>query len=174
MKRITTVVALVLSISFATLAFGAEGVKLATVDVNKVFFNSEAGKAVREQLAAKANKFDADKKAKEEELAKLKGELEKQTGGIFSDEAHKAKEQVFFQKKRELDRYLKAAEEEFEATKQELTGRSFEELVKLIQDYGKKNGYSIIFFRNDTMVYVDDKFDLTDEILKVYDNIKKK
>lgn len=173
MKRIFAAVALVLSIPLATVAFGADGVKIATVDIQKLLILSEGGKEVKEQLAAKANKYDAEKTSREEDLKKLKGELEKQSG-VLTDDARKAKEQLFFQKRKELDRSLKVAEEDFEAMKQELTSRLVEELVKIIQDYGKKNGYSVIFIRNDSMVYVDEKTDLTDEILKAYDSSRKK
>ena len=173
MKRIVTVIALALSMPLATAAFGAEGVKIATVDIQKLLVLSEAGKDVKEQLAAKANKYDADKNLREEELKKLKGDLERQTG-IMTDDARKAKEQLFFQKRKEMDRSLKVAEEDFEAMKQELTGRIIEEIVKVIQDYGKKNNYQMIFIRNDSMVFVDEKLDLTDEMLKVYDNSRKK
>lgn len=173
MKRIVTIVALMLSIPLATAAFGADGVKIATVDIQKLLVLSDAGKDVKEQLAAKANKYDADKNSREEDLKKLKGELEKQSG-ILTDDARKAKEQLFFQKRKEMDRSLKVAEEDFEAMKQELTGRIIEEVVKIIQDYGKKNGYLVIFIKNDSMVYVDEKTDLTDEILKVFNSSRKK
>lgn len=173
MKRIVTIVALMLSIPLATAAFGADGVKIAMVDIQKLLVLSDAGKDVKEQLAAKANKYDADKNSREEDLKKLKGELEKQSG-ILTDDARKAKEQLFFQKRKEMDRSLKVAEEDFEAMKQELTGRIIEEVVKIIQDYGKKNGYLVIFIKNDSMVYVDEKTDLTDEILKVFNSSRKK
>lgn len=173
MKRIVTIVALMLSIPLATAAFGADGVKIATVDIQKLLVLSDAGKDVKEQLAAKANKYDADKNSREEDLKKLKGELEKQSG-ILTDDARKAKEQLFFQKRKEMDRSLKVAEEDFEAMKQELTGRIIEEVVKIIQDYGKKNAYLVIFIKNDSMVYVDEKTDITDEILKVFNSSRKK
>ena len=173
MKRIVTVVALSLSIALTTAAFGADGVKIGSVDVQKVLILSDAGKEAKEQLAGKGNKYESEKNAREEELRKLKGDLEKQSV-ILADDARKGKEQLFMQKRKELDRFLKDAQEDLQAKNDELTSRLVEEIVKIIQDYGKRNGYSFIFIKNESMVFVDEKADLTDEILKAFNNSRKK
>ena len=77
MKRIITTVILALSLTIASAAFGADGVKLGSVDIQKVLLNSDSGKEAKEQLALKANKYEAEKNSREEELKKLKAELEK-------------------------------------------------------------------------------------------------
>jgi len=173
MKRIVTVIAFSLSIALATAAFGADGVKIGSVDVQKVLVLSDAGKEAKEQLAGKGNKYESEKNAREEELRKLKGDLEKQSV-ILADDARKGKEQLFMQKRKELDRFLKDAQEDLQAKNDELTGHLVEEIVKIIQDYGKKNGYSYIFVKNESMVFVDEKADLTDEILKAFNSSRKK
>ncbi len=173
MKRIITAVAFSLSLAFAAAAFGADGVKIGSVDIQKVLILSEAGKEAKEQLAGKGNKYETEKNSREEELRKLKGELEKQSV-VLADDARKAKEQIFMQKRKELDRFLKDAQEDLQAKNDELTNRLVEEIVKVIQDYGKKNSYSYIFVKNESMVFVDEKVDLTDEILKTFNSLKKK
>ena len=171
MKRI--VFAFSLSLALATAAFGADGVKIGSVDIQKVLVLSEAGKEAKEQLAGKGNKYEAEKNAREEELRKLKGELEKQSV-VLADDVRKAKEQLFMQKRKDLDRFLKDAQEDLQAKNDELTNRLVEEIVKLIQDYGKKNGYSVIFVKNESMVFVDENVDLTDGILKAFNSSRKK
>lgn len=173
MKRIVTIFALSLSVALATAAFGADGVKLGSVDVQKVLVLSDAGKEAKEQLAGKGNRYEAEKNTREEELKKLKGELEKQSV-VLAEDARKAKEQLFMQKRKELDRFLKDAQEDLQAKNDELTSRLVEEIVKLIQDYGKKNGYSLIFVKNESMVYVDENVDLTEGILKAFNSSRKK
>jgi len=173
MKRIVTIFACSLSLAFATAAFGADGVKIGSVDIQKVLILSEAGKEAKEQLAGKGNKYEAEKNTREEELRKLKGELEKQSV-VLADDARKAKEQLFMQKRKELDRFLKDAQEDLQAKNDELTNRLVEEIVKLIQDYGKKNGYSFIFVKNESMVFVDENVDLSEGILKEFNSSRKK
>jgi outer membrane protein len=173
MKRIVTMCAAVLTLALAPAAFGADGAKIGSVDIQKVLVLSDAGKEAKEQLAAKGNKYEAEKNTREGELRKLKGELEKQSV-VLSEDSRKAKEQLFMQKRKELDRFLKDAQEDLQAKNDELTGKLVEEIVKLIQDYGKKNGFTFILIKNESMVYIDQKVDLTEEILKEFNSAGKK
>ena len=173
MKRIIITLILALSMSFASAALGADGVKFGSVDIQKVLQLSDAGKEAKELLAGKANKYEGEKTAREEELKKLKAELERQTV-LLAEDARKAKEQNFMQKRKELDRFLKDAQEEMQAKNDELTNRIVDEVVKIIQEYGRKNGFTIVFVKNEGMIYVDEKADLTDEILKAFNATRKK
>ena len=173
MNKIITACALLMAVFLGTAALGAEGAKVGSVDIQKVLLQSDAGKEAKEQLSARGNKYEAEKNTREQELMKLKGELEKQSV-LLSEEARKNKEQLFMQKRKELDRFLKDAQEDLQAKNDELTGRYVEEIVKIIKEYGEKNGYTYIFVKNDSMVYIDGKADLTDEILKSFNGLKKK
>ena len=173
MKQIIITLILALTIPLASAALGAEGVKFGSVDIQKVLILSDAGKEAKEQLAGKANKIEGEKSSREEELKKLKAELERQNV-VLADDARKAKEQNFMQKRKELDRFLKDAQEEIQAKNDELTNRIVDEVVKIIQEYGRKNGYTIIFVKNEGMIYVDEKADLTDEVLKAFNAARKK
>ncbi len=165
MKRIITTLVVVCFLSMTTAAFGANGVKLGSVDIQKVLLLSNVGKQAKEQLAAKAKSYEGEKNAKEAELKKLKGELEKQNS-LLSQDARSAKELTYQQKLRDYQRFLKDAQDDLQAKNDELTNKIVEEIVKTIQSYGRQNGYTIIFIKNDGMVYVDDNVDLTDVILK--------
>lgn len=173
MKRIVTLLPLALSLLLAPAAFCADGVKLGSVDIQKVLILSDAGKEAKEQLAAKGNKYEGEKNTREEELKKLKGELEKQSV-LLSESARGAKEKDYQQKLKEYQRFLKDAQEDLQAKNDELTNKIVEEIVKLVQEYGKANGYSFIFVRNDSMVYMDEKADVTEEIMKAFNAAKKK
>jgi outer membrane protein len=173
MKRIITVFVFSLFIALASAAFAADGLKIGSVDIQKVLILSDAGKEAKEQLAGKGNRYEAEKNSREEELKKLKGELEKQSV-VLADDARKAKEQLFMQKRKELDRFLKDAQEDLQSKNDELTSRLVEQIVKVIQNYGREKGYSFVFVKNDSMVFVDEKADLTDEILKAFNGSRAK
>jgi outer membrane protein len=172
MKRILIAVALSISLAAVPAAFGADGVKLGSVDIQKVLIQSDSGKAAKEQLSARGNKYEGEKNAREEELKKLKGELEKQSV-LLSETARNAKEKDYQQKLKEYQRFLKDAQDDLQSKNDELTNKLVEEIVKIVHEYGKKNGYSIIFVKNDGMVYLDEKIDLTDEILKDFNASRK-
>lgn len=172
MRAIITTLILALTLAIATVA-GAAETKIASVDVQKVLVLSEAGKEAKEQLALKAGKYENEKNAKEEELKKLKADLEKQSV-LLSESARNAKEKDYQQKLKEYQRFLKDAQDDLQAKNDEYTNKIVEDVVKVTQEYGRKNGYSFIFVKNDIMIYADDKADLTDEILKLFNDTKKK
>ncbi len=173
MKRIITALIIALSLPLASAALGADGVKLGSVDVQKILLNSAAGKEAKEQLAVRANKYEGEKNSREEELKKLKSELEKQSV-LLSESTRSAKEKDYQQKLKEYQRFLKDAQDDLQGKNDELTNKIVESIVKIIQEYGRKNGYTIVFVKNDGMIYVDEKADLTDEILKTFNASRKK
>ncbi len=173
MKRIVTALALMCVLGIASAASAAEGTKLGFVDVQKVLLLSEAGKEAKEQLSLRANKYEGEKNSREEELKKLKADLEKQSV-LLSETARGAKEKDYQQKYKEYQRFVKDAQDDLQAKNEELTNKLVDEIIKVIQGYGRSNGYTFIFVRNESMLYADDKADLTDEMLKTFNASKKK
>ncbi len=153
-------------------ALAADGVKLGYVDLQKVLNLSVEGKAAKEQLSEKVKKYQDDINKKQEELKKLKDVLEKQ-GSLLSEKAKSEKEKDYQQGLKEFQRMTKDAQDDLQAKDEELTKRILGEIEKVVQDYGKQNNYSIIFIRNESMIYADEKSDLTDSILKIFDAAKK-
>ena len=174
MKRIIIALAISLStIALSSAAFAAETLKIGSVDIQKVLLLSNSGKEAKEQLAQKAAKYEAEKNAKEEELKKLKAELEKQSV-LLSETARNTKEKDYQQRLKEYQRFLKDAQDDLQAKNDELTNRIVDEIVKVTQEYGRKNGFTTIFVRSETMIYLDEKADLTDEVLRLFNTNKKK
>lgn len=171
MKRLIVALVMIAALPFA--AYAADGAKIGSVDIQKVLLMSDAGKEAKEQLSQKAGMYEGAKNSKEEELKKLKGELEKQ-GSILSDSARSAKERDYQQQLKEYQRFLKDAQEDLQAKNDEYTGKIVDEIVKVTQEFGRKNGYTAIFIKNEGMVYLDEKADLTDQILKAFNATRKK
>ena len=171
MKRF--IVALFLLLALPLSALAADGAKIGSVDIQKVLLMSDAGKEAKDQLSQKAGKYEADKNAKEEELKKLKGELEKQ-GIVLSESARGAKERDYQQRLKEYQRFLKDAQEDLQAKNDEFTSKIVDEIVKVAQGYGRQHGYTAIFVKSETMVYLDPAADVTEEVLKTFNAGRKK
>jgi outer membrane protein len=165
MKQVITVCMLALSLAFASSAFAADELKLGSVDVQKILILSDAGKEAKGRLDTKAMKVDREKDSREEELNKLKTELEKK-GVPLSETERSAKEKDYEQRLQEYQQFLTKAKEEIQTENAELTKRIAGDIFKVVQDYGRKKGYLFIFIKNDSMIYMDGKADLTDEILR--------
>jgi outer membrane protein len=158
---------LLLLLSLTALPAVAADAKLGTVDMQKILLLSDAGKDAKEQLSLRAAKYEAEKNVKEDELKRLKGELEKQSV-LLSESARGAKEKDYQQKLKEYQRFLKDAQEDLQAKNDEFTNKIVDQIVKLVQEYGKKSGFTFIFVKNESMIFMDDKVDLTDELLKQF------
>ncbi|GFO70726.1 OmpH outer membrane protein [Geomonas limicola] len=154
-------------------ASAAEGAKVGSVDIQKVLLMSEAGKEAKEQLSQKAAKYEAEKTSKEDELKRLKGELEKQ-GLVLSESARGAKERDYQQRLKEYQRFLKDAQDDLQAKNDEFTGKIVDEVVRVAQAYGRQNGYTAIFVKSESIIYLDPSADVTEEVLKSFNAARKK
>ncbi|MEI6207736.1 MAG: OmpH family outer membrane protein [Desulfuromonadales bacterium] len=163
---------IVSAVMISTSVFAAD-VKLGYIDMQRALNGSEAGKDAKEQLAARVKKYQDEINVKQEELKKLKDELEKQ-GMLLSDSARAGKEKDYQNKLKDFQRFTKDAQDELQGKDEEFTRKILAEMEKIIQEFGRKNGYTFIFVRNESMLFVDEKTDLTEEVLKLFNAGRKK
>jgi outer membrane protein len=172
MRRLLLAGILVCSLA-ATSAFAAD-LKLGYIDMQRALNASEAGKEAKEQLAARVKKYQEEINTKQEDIKKLKDELEKQ-GMLLSESARAAKEKDYQQRLKEFQRFTKDAQDELQGKDEEFTRKILEGMEKIIQDFGRKNGYTFIFDKNAAgMLFVDEKADVTEEVLKLLNASRKK
>lgn len=150
-------------------AVGAENVKIAVVNMKEFQQKSKAfkkiGASLKEKLDTLQKKLDTEK----EELLKLEEELKKQSIMLSLDA--KEDKQMEVEKKRRYYKYL-ADEFRFElkAAEEEANKKFTLEVGKIVEEIGKKRGYTMIFQKNSPgLVYINDAIDITDEIIKLYD-----
>ena len=153
-------------------AFAAD-LKLGYIDMQRALNASEAGKEAKEQLATRVKKYQEEINTKQENIKKLKDELEKQ-GMLLSESARAAKEKDYQQRLKEFQRFTKDAQDELQGKDEEFTRKILEGMEKIIQEFGRKNGYTFIFVKNEGMLFVDDKVDVTEEVLKILNASRKK
>jgi outer membrane protein len=172
MKR-AILAAIVATGIMSTSVFAAE-LKLGYIDMQRALNGSEQGKEAKEQLATKVKKYQDEINVKQEDLKKLKDELEKQ-GMLLSDSTRASKERDYQNKLKDFQRFTKDAQDELQGKDEELTRRILEGMEKVIKEYGRNNGYTFIFVKNDSLLlFVDEKVDLTEEVLKLFNSNRKK
>lgn len=171
MKRL--IMAGFLTVCLASTAAFAADQKLGYIDMQRAINGSEAGKEAKEQLASKVKKFQDEINIKQEDLRKLKEELE-QRGMLLSDSARASKEKDYQNKLKDFQRFTKDAQDELQGKDEELTRRILEEMEKVILEYGRQKNFTFIFVKNESMLFVDDKADLTEEVLKLFNANRKK
>jgi outer membrane protein len=172
MKRL---IGLVLALFLLTVVpvLAAE-VKLGYVDLQKALNLSESGKAAKEKIQKKVKDHEGAIDSRQKELKKLKDELEKQAL-LLSEEARGAKERDYQQKLKEFQRYTKDIQDELQQQDADFTRQILEDLFKVIKGIGEKEGYTMILEQSESsLLYADDKIDLTDKVIKAYDALGKK
>lgn len=154
-------------------AFGADTFKVGVVDIQQFQKTSKEFQKIGAKLK---QKFDQLQKKLEQEkmtLQKLEEEFTKQSLMLSLD----AKED----KKRELEkkrRHYKYLYEDYTAemkdAQDEATRTVGKELEMAVSKIGEKEKYTLILERRTVgLLYFADKIDITDQVVKIYDQMKK-
>jgi outer membrane protein len=184
MKQVVALFTLALSLALAASALAANGVKyasldvrntlmdsdeakFASVDVQKILTLSYAGKEAKAKLDSNVLKADMEKNARERELNKLKADMEKQSEHL-SETERIAKQKIYELRFQEYQQFVTKTSEELRAENAELVNSIVVNIVKVVRDYGRKKGLLCVFFKNESMLYVDNKVDITDAILQAF------
>ncbi len=165
MKKI--IVALISTLLLATPVLAET--KIAYVDLQKALNLSKRGVEAKQQIGEQVKKYEVEFKAKQDDLLKLKGELEKQAV-LLSDSAKAEKERDYQQSVKELQRFQKDIKEELQQRDADFTKQILNDLFEVLQTLGKEGGYSMIIEKNEgAVIFADESVDLTDELIKAYD-----
>jgi len=163
------VVALFVCLGLVVAPMAAQAQKIAYVDLQKALNLSAAGKEAKEKIKAEVQGYDGEVQKRQEELKKLKEDLEKQAM-LLSEEARNAKERDYQQKVKEYQRFTKDIQESLQQMDTDFTRKILEDLLKVAQDYGKSQNYTMILEKTESsIVYADEEIDITDEVIKAFD-----
>jgi outer membrane protein len=182
MKQVVAIFTLALLLALASSALAANGVKYASLDVRKILMTSDeakfasvdvqkiltlsyAGKEAKAKLDSRVLKAEIEKNSREQELNKLNAELEKQSVHL-SETERIAKQKIYEHRFQEYQQFITKTTEEIRAENAELVKSIVGNIIKVVQDYGREKGFLCIFFKNESMLYLDDKVDITDAILQ--------
>lgn len=151
----------------ATPAFAE--MKVGYVDLQKALNLCKAGKEAKGTISALVKKYEDEFKTKQEDLLKLKNNLEKQAA-LLSADARKEKEREYQQEVKELQRFQKDVKEELQQKDADHTKRILNELFETLKTIGKNGQYTMILEKNEgAVIYADESIDLTDQLIKQYD-----
>src|SRR5262245_61398471 len=150
-------------------AASASTVRIAYIDVQRVLARSSAGVAAREQLEREKALMQKEMDGRRVELEKLRDELEKK-GPLMTADARREKQEGFERKRRDAARMMDDFQKELEKKEQMLLQRVLQELSGVIERVGKEKGYyMIVEKRGASVLYASADADLTDEIIRAYD-----
>lgn len=173
MKILLAALGLVVAVLAAGGTLGAQGpapaVKIGYVDLQRVIIRSQAGVAAREQLEREKAQMQRDLDARRQEIDKLREELEKK-GTLLTAEARREKEDLLERKRRDVARLADDYQRDLVRKEQQLLARVQQELAGVIERVGKQRGYYLIVERRGAgVLYSVPEADLTEEVIRAYD-----
>jgi outer membrane protein len=174
MKRcMTWVFGILVVLAFIPPAVVAGEMKIGVVDVQKVISDSKEGKRLSEGLKKKKDELQQRLDTMQQDLVKMKEDLDKQ-GMMLSMDAKEDREKEYERKRREVAYAYEDIREEMRKAEQEAMQAILVELEKVVKDYGEKNGYTLVLERRrGGILTYDDAIEVTDDIIKAFDQIKK-
>ncbi len=157
------VLILILSVFvFSNLPFaGAEGTKIGYINLGKTFDEYKKTQEYEKSLEKKRDQKEKDRKKLVDEIKNLKEEI-----ALLSNKGKSEKQPVIDEKIRNLQEFDETTRTELRQERDEMVKIIFGEIDKVIQDYGRKNGYTVIL--NDrVLIYGDEAIDVTQELIDI-------
>ena len=172
MKKIVfTVSVLYLFLVFAPVVFCADTAKIGIFDFQKVLSESSAGKITQKQLTDKGNELQGKLKVEKDKLDEMNKAYEREKL-VLSPEKQGEKEKDFRNRVNDFKKMQDDFSREFKQLEVQSLNKIQEEVVQIINEIGKADGYTIILEKKaGGVLYSPEKLDITDQIIKKY-NLK--
>ncbi|HYB69933.1 MAG TPA: OmpH family outer membrane protein [Candidatus Bathyarchaeia archaeon] len=148
--------------------------RVAIVDIQRILARSVAGAAAREALEKDKAGMQRQLDGQRVELEKMRDELEKK-GQLLSADARREKQDALERKVRDVRRLADDFQTQLQKKEDALLQKVLQDVAGLIQKLGKDKGYAMVLERQRAgVLYASGDADLTDDVLKAYDDQTKK
>jgi outer membrane protein len=166
------IISLILTVYFMGLSgivHGAEVPKIGVIDLQTVIEKSNAGKRSSVEIKSQGKKMEQVLKERGSEIEELRKTLD-QKALVISDEARDEKENDLREKVKDLKSLQKRYQDVLRELNMNLSKEITEDVFKIVEEIGKKDGYSMIIDRRvGGIVYAPMAIDLTDKVIEQYD-----
>ena len=152
----------------ATFAHGADVAKIGMVDFQKIFNTSNAGKKTQTSIADKYKSYEAELKARKEKIDEQGRNFERESL-VMSAEMREEKGREFRIMVNDFRTLQKKRMTEFKPYEQQQINRIREDVLEIVGNIGKKEGYLLILEkRGGGVLYAPTALDLTDKVIQQY------
>ncbi len=147
----------------------APGVKLGTVDMQKILMSVAAGKKARESLEVIFNKRKKELQESEAEVKKLHEQFQKKSLAM-NEQARAEKQAEIQQRIMMLNQMGQKSQEELAAEETKLKAPIIKHIKELVAELAKEKSYTMVFEGSENnVIYSMDQDNLTEEAIKRFD-----
>jgi outer membrane protein len=153
-------------LGYWNISYGANVAKVGIIDFQKIVENSDLGKASSKTLKDRGNEMTTTLKEMESEIESMKKELD-QKSLVMSKEAREDREQVLRNKIDDLQKKQRQFSRELNELQNNLLGELEQKVDKIVEEIGKKEGYTLIMERRvGGVMYAPNDIDITDKVIR--------
>ena len=162
---------IVLILMVCNVVFAEDFARVGLIDLQRCLKESKEGQKVFQILKKKKGDLQIKLDTKQRELLELRKELDKQAM-MLSMDAQEGKKRTIDRKTRELEYLYKDLNEEMVRLQGKEKQRIFKELEKIIKKIGSEENYTLIMEkRAGGVLYCSESIDITDQVIKAYDQM---
>ena len=153
---------------FSNSSFGADVAKIGIVDFQRIFETSNAGKLAQSEINEHGKKMEADLKKKGAEIKELQKKLEREIL-VISKEVREERERELRIKTNDFKFLNKKYLRKFKEIEEKIVRRIKKDVLEIVEEIGKKEGYLIVFEKRDAgVLYSPSTIDITDKLIQKY------
>ena len=143
----------------------AQELRIGVINLQRALNESEAGKQAKARFKDQLDRLQRDLEKQKNEVDALKDQIAKKAL-VMKDEERRNLEKEYQRKLREFERAYEDSQGELQLKDSELTRDLIKELQGIIQDYGRRGGYTVILEQaGGALLYATDTIDVTDAII---------
>lgn len=163
MKKTLVIVLTILAMSVVAYSEA----KIGVINPQKVVSETIRGKQVKAKLEKLGDEKQQKIKGMEDAIKQLEKEL---MSPALNTDAKEKKAADLQAKRTNLKRYVEDAQKEFQVKYQKEMQTMYKEIMPIIEKIGAAKGFTIIFdLSNSGISYFDKTIDITNEVIKAYD-----
>ena len=148
--------------------------RVAVINVQKVLQESTAGKAALEGLKKVQDQKASQAKKMQDDLNSIEGQINSKQLSLSQDKLADLNKQ-YTDKKVALQRYAQDADRELQEARDRSLADLEQKIMPVIQDLGKEMGFAVIFNKFESgLVYASDAVDITDTVIKRFNDAQAK
>ena len=148
----------------ASVGFAANVAKIGTVDLQRIFETSAAGKSVQAKLKQEKDKMEVQLKSKGAEIEELGRRLERESM-VMSKEMRDEKEREHRIKINDFKTLQKKFRGQLQSTERQLMNQLKKDIDKIVTQIGKSEGYLLIVNKIG-VIYSPSSIDITDKLIQ--------
>ncbi|MDO9565339.1 MAG: OmpH family outer membrane protein [Candidatus Desulfaltia sp.] len=166
--RIRKIVFIAISFIFfsAAYSYSADVAKIGIVDFQRILENSSTGKSAQSEINEKGKNMEAELKVKGAAIEELQKKLERDAL-VMSKEMREEKGREVRIKINDIKVLQKRYLSEFRELENRLVMRIKKDVMGIVEEIGKKEGYLLIIEKAGVLYYPN-TIDLTDKLIQLY------